>query len=103
MVSDRVNAAPVVVASTGGLSEVVALHETGLTVHPNDAESLAWGILHTLQHPDWSHTRAENAYRVVREEFNWAKIARMTADVYTRAYAAWQQDSWGKELVSQAE
>lgn len=94
---------PVVVASTGGLAEVVALHETGLTVHPNDVESLAWGILHTLQHPDWSRTRAENAYQVVGEDFNWAKIARMTADVYARAYAAWEQDSWGKELVPQAE
>jgi glycogen(starch) synthase len=93
---------PVVVASTGGLSEVVALHETGLTVHPNDAESLAWGILHTLHHPDWSHRRAENAYQVVCEDFNWTKIARMTTYVYTRAYAAWEQDSWGKELVPQA-
>ena len=94
---------PVVVAATGGLTEVVMLHETGLTVHPNDAESLAWGILHTLQHPSWSRTRAENAYQVVCEDFNWAKIARMTADVYTRAYAAWEQDSWGKPLVPQAE
>jgi glycosyltransferase involved in cell wall biosynthesis len=91
----------VVVASTGGLSEVVALHETGLTVHPNDAESLAWGILHTIHHPDWSHRRAENAYQVVCEDFNWTKIARMTTDVYIRAYAAWEQDSWGKELVPQ--
>ncbi|MEO7911739.1 MAG: glycosyltransferase family 4 protein [Roseiflexaceae bacterium] len=94
---------PVVVASTGGLTEVVALHETGLTVHPNDSESLAWGILHTLQHPNWSRTRAENAYQVICEEFNWAKIAAMTADVYTHAYAAWEQDSWGKALVPQAE
>jgi len=94
---------PVVVASTGGLAEVVALHETGLTVHPNDADSLAWGLLHTLQYPDWSYTRAENAYRVVREDFNWPKIARMTADVYASAYAAWEQSSWGKVLVSQAD
>jgi glycogen synthase len=94
---------PVVVASAGGLAEVVALHETGLTVHPDDAGSLAWGILHTLQHPDWSRTRAENAYQVVCQDFNWAKIAGMTANVYTHAYAAWEQDSWGKELVPQAE
>jgi len=94
---------PVVVASTGGLTEVVALHETGLTVHPNDADSLAWGILHSLEHPEWSRVRAENAYQVVCEDFNWDKIARMTTDVYARAFAAWEQDSWGKELVPQAE
>ena len=90
---------PVVVAATGGLAEVVALHETGLTVHAGDAESLAWGILHTLQHRDWASARAENAYRVAREEYSWAKIASMTADVYARAYAEWDRDSWGKELA----
>ena len=56
-----------------------------------------------IEHPEWSRVRAENAYQVVREDFNWDKIARMTADVYARAHAAWEQDSWGKELVSQAE
>jgi glycosyltransferase involved in cell wall biosynthesis len=93
---------PVVVAATGGLSEVVALHETGLTVHSGDAGSLAWGILHTLAHPDWSRARAENAYRVARDEFSWAKIAGQTADVYARAHAEWERDSWGKELAPQA-
>ncbi|HMA36678.1 MAG TPA: glycosyltransferase family 4 protein, partial [Chloroflexia bacterium] len=34
---------PVVVSDTGGLSEVVTLHENGLKVHPNDPGSLAWG------------------------------------------------------------
>ena len=31
------------------------------------------------------------------------QLAATLADVYARAYAAWEQDSWGKELVSQAE
>jgi glycogen(starch) synthase len=92
---------PVVVAETGGLVEVVSLHETGLTVHPNDRDSLAWGILHTLQHRDWSRARAENAFHVASEEFSWRRIARATIDVYERAYTAWQQDSWGKELAPQ--
>ncbi|HMP39316.1 MAG TPA: glycosyltransferase family 4 protein, partial [Roseiflexaceae bacterium] len=48
---------PVVVSATGGLSEVIELHETGITVHPGSADSLAWGIQHTLQHPDWSAQR----------------------------------------------
>ncbi len=53
---------PVVVTDTGGLAEVVALHENGLKVYPDDPNSLAWGILHTLVHPDWAaaagHERA---------------------------------------------
>lgn len=75
---------PVVVSAVGGLTEVVKNHETGITVYPDNLDSLVWGILHTLQHPDWSRARAENAYRVVREEFNWDLIAQKTRRVYER-------------------
>ncbi len=87
---------PVVVAETGGLTEVVKLHETGLTVHPNDPGSLAWGILHTLQHPDWSRARAQNALRVAADLFNWREIAVSTAAVYRRVHDEWQRNSWGR-------
>ena len=87
---------PVVVAETGGLTEVVKLHETGLTVHPNDPGSLAWGILHTLQHPEWSQARANNALVVTRDVFNWRHIASETIQVYQRAFDDWVQSSWGK-------
>ena len=88
---------PVVVAATGGLAEVVIAHETGLSVQPNDPSALAWGILHTLQHPDWSRTRAENAYRAARDSFNWHTIAGATAAVYARAYDEWQGSTWGAD------
>jgi glycosyltransferase involved in cell wall biosynthesis len=93
---------PVVVADTGGLAEVVTPHETGLTVYPGDPASLAWGIIHTLQHQDWARVRAENGVGVVREYFNWRSIARATVGVYEQTYAAWGQDSWGKELASRS-
>jgi glycosyltransferase involved in cell wall biosynthesis len=75
---------PVVVSEVGGLRDVVRHGETGITVYPDDPGSLAWGILHTLQHPEWSAARVQNAYRTVREEYNWERIARMTADTYRR-------------------
>jgi glycosyltransferase involved in cell wall biosynthesis len=78
---------PVVVSEVGGLKDVVQHAETGITIYPDDAESLAWGILHTLQHPEWSAERVKNAYRVVQEEYNWDRIARMTADTYRRIIA----------------
>jgi len=43
---------PVVVSEVGGLKDVVRHAETGITVYPDDPASLAWGIVHTLQHPD---------------------------------------------------
>jgi glycosyltransferase involved in cell wall biosynthesis len=91
---------PVVVTATGGLAEVVIPHETGLTVCPNDPESLAWGILHTLQHPEWARARAENGFRVVCDAFNWHHIAAMTVEVYERTYTAWRQNGWGTETLT---
>jgi glycosyltransferase involved in cell wall biosynthesis len=85
---------PVVVTEVGGLQEVVQHAETGITVYPDDPGSLAWGILHTLQHPMWSAARVENAYRVVREEFNWERIARLTRGVYREVIAERTISNW---------
>ncbi len=73
---------PVVVTETGGLKEVVEHGETGITVYPGNAESLAWGIVHTLQHPEWSKARVANAYQRVVSEYNWRHIATQTRQVY---------------------
>lgn len=85
---------PVVTSDVGGLDEVVELHETGIKVHPDDPQSLAWGILHTLKNPQWSRTRAENAYRMVREEYNWSLIADRTLDVYRQVVGEAKAGEW---------
>jgi glycosyltransferase involved in cell wall biosynthesis len=82
---------PVVVAHTGGLAEVVKLHETGLTVYPNNADSLAWGICHTLAHPDWSQQRAANAFHEVCTRYNWQTIAQTTLGIHQRVCDEWRQ------------
>jgi glycosyltransferase involved in cell wall biosynthesis len=75
---------PVVVSEVGGLREVVRHAETGITIRPNDPGSCAWGIIHTLQHPEWAAQRVENAYREVLSVYNWSAIARQTVKVYER-------------------
>ena len=85
---------PVVVSEVGGLQDVVQHAETGITVYSDDPDSLAWGIVHTLQHPEWAARRVENAYSVVREEYNWERIAQRTHEIYGQiiaeaALAAW--------------
>jgi glycosyltransferase involved in cell wall biosynthesis len=89
---------PVVVSATGGLIEVVRQHDTGITIEPNNADSLAWGILHTLQKPEWSKKRAENAYNEAYKCYSWERIAIETIDVYQHARDEWDKGSWGKEL-----
>jgi glycosyltransferase involved in cell wall biosynthesis len=85
---------PVVASDVGGLSEVITLHETGILVHPNDPGSLAWGVLHTLVNPQWSAARAANANRMVREYYNWDRIALMTRAVYERIVHEAQASTW---------
>jgi glycogen synthase len=85
---------PVVVSDVGGLAEVVEMHETGIKVYPNDPKSLAWGILYTLQNPEWSRARVQNADRVVREQYNWHRIAGMTVDVYNRVVREAVSGDW---------
>jgi glycogen synthase len=85
---------PVVVSDVGGLSDVVRHGETGITVYPDSPDSLAWGIVHTLQEPQSAAARVANAYRVVREEFNWERIATMTAHVYRQVIAERAVTNW---------
>ncbi len=75
---------PVVVTEVGGFREVVQHDKTGVTVYPNDAYSLAWGVLHTLRDPKLAAARAEEARQTVCCEFNWDTIAEQTKAVYQK-------------------
>ncbi|MCG2767389.1 MAG: glycosyltransferase family 4 protein [Chloroflexota bacterium] len=85
---------PVVVSEVGGLKEVVQHAETGITVYPDNTESLAWGILHTLEHPDWAQARVKSAYREVVNLYNWDRIAKLTRKVYERVVEERARASW---------
>lgn len=73
---------PVVVSEVGGFAEIVKHTETGVTVYPDDANSIAWGVLHTLQHPDLARTYAVKARQSIDQVFNWPRVAELTASVY---------------------
>lgn len=85
---------PVVVSDTGGLAEVVSLHENGLKVYPNDPGSLAWGILQTLVHPDWARMRADRARHDCDVLYNWDRIAKMTKATYDHIVGAARAGDW---------
>jgi glycogen(starch) synthase len=85
---------PVVASDVGGLKDVVQHEKTGITVYPDNPDSLAWGILYTLQHPDLAQARAEMAYRMVCDEYNWEHIARLTAAVYQRVIEERASTDW---------
>jgi len=75
---------PVVVSNVGGLATVVAHDVTGLTAYPENPDSLAWGILKTLQDTEAAQERAERAWEVVEMTLSWPVIAEETLQVYRR-------------------
>ncbi len=85
---------PVVASSVGGLGEVVRHDETGITVYPNNVESLAWGIAYTLKRPELAQIRTERAYRMVKTEYSWDRIAARTIQVYERVIRERAETKW---------
>jgi glycogen synthase len=85
---------PVVVSTVGGLAEVVTHEDTGITVYPDSVESLAWGILRTLSDPTSAKKRAEKAYGIAKEEYNWDRIAARTAEIYARIIEERKKAVW---------
>lgn len=85
---------PVVVSSVGGLGEVVQHEKTGITVYPDNIDSLAWGILETLNHPAAAAARAEKAYRMVKTEYSWDHVAALTIEVYERIIRERAKTDW---------
>jgi glycosyltransferase involved in cell wall biosynthesis len=85
---------PVIVGEVGGLKEVVKHGVTGVTIYPNNVESLAWGVLYTLREPKRARTRAAKAYRIVKEDFNWDRIAEQTIAIYERIVRERAKAGW---------
>lgn len=85
---------PVIVRDVGGLGEVVSHAVDGVTVYPDNPGSLAWGILHTLQDPVAAKARAAKAFRMVKKEYSWDRIAERTIDVYARIVRERAKTDW---------
>jgi glycosyltransferase involved in cell wall biosynthesis len=85
---------PVIVSKVGGLREVVRNGRTGVTVYPDDAQSLALGVIATLRDPARAAARAARAQEVVYRDFNWDTIAAQTIAVYQRVIAERGRIDW---------
>jgi glycogen(starch) synthase len=77
--------APLVVARSGGLAEVVVDGETGLSFAPRDVAGLADAVGRVLDDPPAAARRAARARERLATDFAWAAIAARTAAVYGAA------------------
>lgn len=84
----------VIASHVGGLGEVVQHQQNGLTVYPNDPDSITWAVDHLFSHPLEAQRLRELARQQTRLLYNWEKIARQTASLYQRVAAERQRVQW---------
>jgi glycosyltransferase involved in cell wall biosynthesis len=85
---------PVVVSDTGGLSEIVDHDLNGVKVYPNNPESLAWGVIKTLLDNKYRDHIRKNAYKKIREKYDWNKIALKTKQIYKSVLGEYSKSFW---------
>ncbi len=76
--------APLVVARSGGLAEVVVDGETGTSFAPRDVAGLADAVARVLDDPPGAAARARRAHARLAT-FAWPAIAERTVEVYAAA------------------
>jgi glycogen(starch) synthase len=77
--------APLVVADTGGLREIVVDGVTGLLFPPGDATALAHAVRRVLTEPGLAVTLVREARSALAARRSWTGAAARTAGAYARA------------------
>ncbi|NHO81098.1 glycosyltransferase family 4 protein [Micromonospora sp. CMU55-4] len=79
--------APLAVARTGGLAEIVEPGVTGMTFAPHDPDGLVEAVHALLSDRERARVLARRARAMVHERYGWAAIASRTAAAYAAAIA----------------
>ena len=79
--------APLIVARTGGLAELVADTDAGVTFEPGNPDDLADAIEQVLTNSELATLLVANARDLVERKYAWTAIARSTSDLYAEVVA----------------
>lgn len=79
---------PVVVTDVGAIPEIVDDGITGFIVPPRNPKALADAIVKFLKDEKLRKQMGENAYKKLKRDLAWDKIAEKTIEVYKKAIAA---------------
>ncbi len=74
----------VVATEVGGLSENIENFKDGVKVYPT-SDSVAWGINHIINNPDYVKRLGEKGFKKVKKSFSWKVIAQTTLESYRKA------------------
>jgi glycogen(starch) synthase len=75
--------APLIVADTGGLAELIEGTNAGITFEPGNPDELANAIERVLNDDELAKSLRSNARELVEQKYAWDAIATATAAVYT--------------------
>ncbi|MBE0465694.1 MAG: glycosyltransferase family 4 protein [Candidatus Desulforudis sp.] len=85
---------PVITSDTGGITEIIEHRVDGLKVPPGDSRALADSIMAVLREPTGAKMLQERAFRKIREQYDWQKVARQTIQVYREVWNERQAAAW---------
>lgn len=92
---------PVVVADTGGLSEIVTHGENGLKAYPGNANSLGNNIVQLLTNPEYALQIKKKASQLVKEVYDWRTIANNTLELYEGILKEYRKSPWSRQAKKQ--
>lgn len=84
----------VIASNVGGLGEVVQHEENGLSVYPDNPDSILWAVNNLFCHPQAAQRRRDLALQQTRLLYNWGKIAQQTAQLYQHVSRERQRVNW---------
>ena len=85
---------PVIVADTGGLSEIIEHDKDGLKVWANNSESLSWGINRILGDVNFSNVLSKNAKEKINNIYSWDIISKKTKALYDNVVSQHEKSDW---------
>jgi glycosyltransferase involved in cell wall biosynthesis len=90
---------PVVVSDTGGLSEIVEHDVSGVKAYADNPSSLAWAITKVLTDGGYANWIRTNAYKRIREKYDWDKIAQQTKTIYNNVLNEFTKSFWAQPIT----
>jgi 1,4-alpha-glucan branching enzyme len=90
---------PVVVSDTGGLSEIVEHDVSGVKAYVDNPSSLAWAITKVLTDDDYANWIRGNAYKRIREKYDWDKIAQQTKTICNNVLNEYTKSFWAQPIT----
>lgn len=88
---------PVIAGGVGGLAEIITHGQTGVLFHPGDAGALSAEMYNLLDNREYARRLAENAAKVVREEYSWDSVAEQTERIYREVAEEYRRSDWRLE------